>query len=218
MTYDRYVEGWDKKHPICIQSSVSTVVLVVWSKILCPSSVSSIILVLCSKLYSVEQRCFKMFGVCKVHVRCFVSAQCPHTTGWSWLPSVHNSVPALQWPAQSQSDHSGQEVWDAYHFTSTPHSYMNGHVAVCWKYVVQGCRFSVIFGFFRYFLPDLKNTCVLLFSIFSYFIFLSLNFLSLFVFIFCETARTRRFSVIFTKVQWHPWLFLNSRHWKISIR
>ena len=38
-------------------------------------------------------------------------------------------------------------------------------------------------------------------SAFSYFIFL---FLSLFVLIFCETARTRRFSVIFAKVQWHP--------------
>ena len=55
--------------------------------------------------------------------------------------------------------------------------------------------FSVIF------LPEI---CMLTFSIFSYFIFLFLNFLSLFVFIFCETARTRRFSVIFTKVQWHP--------------
>ena len=47
---------------------------------------------------------------------------------------------------------------------------------------------------------------MLIFSIFSYFIFLFLNFLSLFVFIFCETARTRRFSVIFAKIQWHPWL------------
>ena len=36
-----------------------------------------------------------------------------------------------------------------------------------------------------------------------YFIFLFLNFLSLFVFIFCETARTCRFSVVFAKVQWH---------------
>ena len=63
----------------------------------------------------------------------------------------------------------------------------------------QGCRFSVIFRFFRYFWPDP-------FSVFSYFIFLFLNFLSLFVFIFCETARTRRFSVIFAKVQWHPWM------------
>ena len=61
--------------------------------------------------------------------------------------------------------------------------------------VYQGCRFSVIFHFFCYFWPDP----------FSYFIFLFLNFLSLFVFIFCETARTRRFSVIFAKVQWHPW-------------
>ena len=60
---------------------------------------------------------------------------------------------------------------------------------------LQGCRFSVIFHFFRYFWP----------SPFSYFIFLFLNFLSLFVFIFCEMARTRRFSVIFAKVQWHPW-------------
>ena len=58
----------------------------------------------------------------------------------------------------------------------------------------QGCRFSIIFRFFRYFWPDP----------FSYFIFIFLNFLSLFVFIFCETARTRRFSVIFAKVQWHP--------------
>ena len=40
---------------------------------------------------------------------------------------------------------------------------------------------------------------MLIFSIFSYFIFLFLNFLSLFVFIFFETARTRRFSVIFEK-------------------
>ena len=47
-----------------------------------------------------------------------------------------------------------------------------------------------IFRFFHYFWPDP-------FSIFSYFIFLFLNFLSLFVFIFCETARTHRFSVIF---------------------
>ena len=64
-------------------------------------------------------------------------------------------------------------------------------------YFSQGCQFSVIFRFFCYFWPDS-------FSIFSYFIFLFLNFLSLFVFIFCETARTRRFSVIFAKVQWHP--------------
>ena len=49
---------------------------------------------------------------------------------------------------------------------------------------------------------------MLIFSIFSYFIFLFLNFLSLFVFIFCETARTYRFPVIFAKVQWHP-RFLN---------
>ena len=46
--------------------------------------------------------------------------------------------------------------------------------------------------------------CMLIFSIFSNFVFIFLNFLSLFVFIFCETARTRRFSVIFAKVQWHP--------------
>ena len=65
----------------------------------------------------------------------------------------------------------------------------------------QGCRFSVIF---HYFWPNPKNTCMLIFSIFSYFIFLFLNFLSLSVFIFCETARTHRFSVIFSKVQWHP--------------
>ena len=59
-----------------------------------------------------------------------------------------------------------------------------------------------IFRFFRYFWPDPKNTCMLIFSIFSYFIFLFLNFLSLFVFIFCEVAHTRRFSVIFAKVQY----------------
>ena len=57
--------------------------------------------------------------------------------------------------------------------------------------------FSVIFRFFRCFWPDP-------FSVFSYFIFLCLNFLSLFVFIFCETVRIRRFSVVFAKVQWHP--------------
>ena len=45
---------------------------------------------------------------------------------------------------------------------------------------------------------------MLIFSVFSYFIFLFLNFLSLFVFIFCETVRTRRFPAIFAKVQWHP--------------
>ena len=69
----------------------------------------------------------------------------------------------------------------------------------------QGCRFSVIFHFFCYFWPNPKNTCMLIFSIFSYFIFLFLNFLSLFVFIFCEMACTRRFSVTFAKVPWHPW-------------
>ena len=59
--------------------------------------------------------------------------------------------------------------------------------------------------FFRYFWPDpLSADPFPVLSIFSYFIFLFLNFLSLFVFIFCETARTRRFSVIFAKVQWHP--------------
>ena len=57
--------------------------------------------------------------------------------------------------------------------------------------------FPLFFIFFHYFWPDP----------FSYFILLFLNFLSLFVFIFCETARTRRFSVIFAKVQWHPCSF-----------
>ena len=66
---------------------------------------------------------------------------------------------------------------------------------VDWSLPYQGCRFSVIF---RYFWPDP-------FPIFSYFIFLFLNFLSLFVFIFCEMARTHRFSVIFTNIQWHPY-------------
>ena len=69
-------------------------------------------------------------------------------------------------------------------------------ISLIWP-VHQGCRSSVIF---RYFWPDL----------FSYFIFLFLNFLSLFVFIFYEAARTRRFSVIFAKVQWHPWLIETS--------
>ena len=65
--------------------------------------------------------------------------------------------------------------------------------------------FPLFSGFFRYFWPDpLSADPFPVFSIFSYFIFLFLNFLSLFVFIFCETARTRRFSVIFAKVQWHP--------------
>ena len=86
---------------------------------------------------------------------------------------------------------------------------------VCWcdfiKYMInQGCRFSIIF---RYFWPDLFSTCKLIFSIFSYFIFL---FLSLFVFIFCEMARTRRFSVIFAKVQWHPWLTLSCARTLVS--
>ena len=63
--------------------------------------------------------------------------------------------------------------------------------------VNQGCRFSVIFRFFRFFWPEPFSICMLIFSIFSYFIFLFLNFLSLFLFIFCETARTHRFSVIF---------------------
>ena len=71
---------------------------------------------------------------------------------------------------------------------------------------IQGCRFSIIFCFFRNFGPIRSPPIRFpLFSIFSYFIFLFLNFLSLFVFIFCETARTRRFSVIFAKVQWHPY-------------
>ena len=73
--------------------------------------------------------------------------------------------------------------------------------------------FSVIFGLIRsppirfpFFSPNCSvcRKCMLIFSILSYFIFLFLNFLSLFVFIFCETARTCRFSVIFAKVQWHP--------------
>ena len=59
--------------------------------------------------------------------------------------------------------------------------------------------FSGCFFFPRYFGPDP-------FSMFSYFIFLFLNFLSLFVSIFCETARTCGFSVIFAKVQCHPYL------------
>ena len=65
-------------------------------------------------------------------------------------------------------------------------------------------------GFFCYFWPDPFSAdpfpCMLIFSIFSYFVFLFLNFL--FVFIFCETAHTHRFSVIFAKVQWHPWFMI----------
>ena len=61
--------------------------------------------------------------------------------------------------------------------------------------------FSVIFGLIHS--PPIRFPFSV-FSIFSYFIFLFLNFLSLFVFIFCEMASTRRFSVIFAKVQWHP--------------
>ena len=65
--------------------------------------------------------------------------------------------------------------------------------------------FSVIFG--QICSPPIRFPFSI-FSIFSYFIFLFLKFLSLFVFIFCETARTRRFSVIFAKVQWHPCIFM----------
>ena len=72
----------------------------------------------------------------------------------------------------------------------------------------QGCRFSVIFC---YFWPNpFSADPFSIFSIFSYFIFLFLNFLPLFVFIFCETAPTCRFSVFFAKVQWHPCLIDHS--------
>ena len=63
--------------------------------------------------------------------------------------------------------------------------------------------FSVIFIFCCY------TPVFLIFFIFSCFTFVFLNFLSLFVLIFCETACTHRFSVIFAKVQWHPWTILN---------
>ena len=56
--------------------------------------------------------------------------------------------------------------------------------------IITGMPIFCYFPFFRYFWP--------------YFIFLFLNFLSLYVFIFCETARTPRFTVIFAKVKWHP--------------
>ena len=69
--------------------------------------------------------------------------------------------------------------------------------------------FSIIFGLICS--PPIRFPFSV-FSIFSYFIFLFLNFLSLFVFIFCETARTRRFSVIFAKVQWHPCSHHTWRH------
>ena len=88
------------------------------------------------------------------------------------------------------------------------------HISFCYLFVCISIYKSgmPIFRFFFPFFPLFLARSVLrqsvsrfpLFSIFSYFIFLFLNFLSLFVFIFCETARTRRFSVIFTKVQWHP--------------
>ena len=83
----------------------------------------------------------------------------------------------------------------------------------------QGCRFSVIFHFFRYFWPNpfsanpfpvfwgfFPQLFRLYVNILYFLLFLlSLSELSVsFVFIFCETAHTRRFSVIFTKVQWHP--------------
>ena len=65
------------------------------------------------------------------------------------------------------------------------------------RVILAGMPIFCYFLFFRYLWPDP-------FSIFSYFIFVFLNFLSLFVFIFCETAGTHRFLVIFAKVQWHP--------------
>ena len=68
----------------------------------------------------------------------------------------------------------------------------------------QGCRFSVFSVIFGPFCSPPIRFLFCVFSISTYFIFLFLNFLSLFVFIFCETACTRRLSVIFAKVQWHP--------------
>ena len=83
-------------------------------------------------------------------------------------------------------------------------------LSVCLS-LYQGCRFSVIFRYFPFVPLFLARSVLrrsvsrmLIFSVFSYFIFLFLNFLSLFVFIFCETARTRRFSVSFAKVSWYP--------------
>ena len=63
-----------------------------------------------------------------------------------------------------------------------------------WAKHISGMLIFLIFRFFRYFWHDP-------FSVFSCFISLFLNFLSLFLSIFC----TRRFSVIFAKVQWYPW-------------
>ena len=91
----------------------------------------------------------------------------------------------------------------AYFFLSAP-NHLEIAVPVGWALNTnnQGCRFSI---FFRYFWPDpFSANPFSIFCIFSYFIFVFLNFLSLFVFIFCETACTHRFSVIFAKVQWHP--------------
>ena len=82
--------------------------------------------------------------------------------------------------------------------------------------IIEGCRFSVIFLFFPLFLarsvlrrsvsrffPQLFRLYV---NILYFLLFhLSLSELSVsFVFIFCETARTCRFSVIFAKFQWPP--------------
>ena len=75
--------------------------------------------------------------------------------------------------------------------------------------------FRYFLFFFRYFWPDPFSADP--FSVFSISPISSFSFwtLSLFVFIFCETARTHRFSVIFAKVQWHPCkddCFVNSVH------
>ena len=102
-------------------------------------------------------------------------------------------------------------MWFAHECALAAWAYMLRQFAAQWDFEnLQGCRFSVIFCFFPLILARsvLRRSVsrMLIFSMFSYFIFLFLNFLSL-VFIFCETARTRRFSVIFAKVQWHPWIW-----------
>ena len=55
--------------------------------------------------------------------------------------------------------------------------------------ILQGCRFSIIFGPIRSLFSPISS------------------------FIFCETARTHRFSVIFAKVQWHPWFHYSLSMW-----
>ena len=74
---------------------------------------------------------------------------------------------------------------------------------------IRDADFPLFSVFFRYFWPDPKNTCMLIFSIFSYFICLFLNCLSLLVFIFYEIARTHRFFSYFCKSPVASLLFMH---------